>query len=304
MSKCSVCDKKFAKNTICLMCSVCDATVHAKPECTGLSAKQITALRNAGNLAWTCNECNNSGSRKNSFVVGTDDEDTAAEDTPKRVVTIDAKKFMDEVKTEMNKILKHELVAMTNSITYNGEKLDECLATIRVFKQQVKDLEKKNAELTNKNNNMEVRIAALEQKLNETEQKKLDQLIEVTGVPKNVAINLSSIKNKLAETLDVNAEQVVRVAEVPSHPEKPKSIILHMQDAESKTTWLSAVRDKKKDKTTLVLENLIEGLDSNIAKNCVYIREVLTTHHKQLLWKAKQELKSTFLNTYGSKMAE
>ncbi|KAJ2937684.1 hypothetical protein O0L34_g17495 [Tuta absoluta] len=98
---------------------------------------------------------------------------------------------------------------------------------------------------------MEVRFAALEQKLNETEQKKLDQLIEVTGVPKNVAMNLSSIKNKLAETLDVNDEQVVRVAEVPSHPEKPKSIILHMQDVESKTTWLSAVRDKKRTKLRL-----------------------------------------------------
>ncbi|KAI5646009.1 hypothetical protein NE865_01902 [Phthorimaea operculella] len=187
---------------------------------------------------------------------------------------------------------------MTTSINFNGEKLDECLKAIRVFKQQVKDLEKKNAELTNKNNNMEIRIAALEQKLNENEQKKLDQLIEVAGIPKDVVLNLSSIKEKIANTLNVNAEQAVRVTEVPTHPEKPKSIILHMKDVESKTTWLSAVRDKKKDKNALILENLIEGLDSSVAKHSVYIREVLSTHHKQLLWKCKQELKSTNIYKY------
>ncbi|KAI5630851.1 hypothetical protein NE865_16438 [Phthorimaea operculella] len=266
--------------------------VHAKTECTGLTAKQIKALRATDNLEWTCNDCKKDGSRRGSFRIH-DEEDSEPEEeavkTPQKVVNVDTEVFMARITKEINKIVKKDITPINTALKFLDDKFEECLENKKYFKQKIRELEKKNSELTNKNNNMELRLAAMEQKITSYEQNKLEEAIEIAGIPHKNDENLAEITKSVANVIGMQSEQARNVTRLPSRSEKTGTILLKMQDKESKSMWLSAARNKK-----IMLKDVIPTIDETIANNTLYVREALTGHLKTLLWKAKQELKPLF----------
>ncbi|KOB64369.1 Uncharacterized protein OBRU01_24432, partial [Operophtera brumata] len=74
MTKRDNCNKGMTKKSVGLECINCGKVVHASQACSGLTGKQLSALRNADTLDWTCHECRiNSPKLKSSFI--TPDED-------------------------------------------------------------------------------------------------------------------------------------------------------------------------------------------------------------------------------------
>ncbi|CAK1584086.1 unnamed protein product [Parnassius mnemosyne] len=94
-------------------------------------------------------------SRRNSSIVIPENDD---EDDYDRHVQIDAKTLLNNILKEVEKSIKKELKDINDSLQFHSSKLDEVMMSIEAFKQTIKNLQRKNIELTNKNNNLETRV--------------------------------------------------------------------------------------------------------------------------------------------------
>ncbi|KAJ2942196.1 hypothetical protein O0L34_g15737 [Tuta absoluta] len=292
MSKCGMCSKILTKRSPILTCNICDILVHAKTECTGLTNKQLSALRAVENLDWTCNECLKAGTRRASYKLHDVEDDEDEEGISKngnKVVTVDHKEFMSDISKEIKKILKIELGDIQKSVTYVSNKLDECLESMELFKKRMKELENKNTYLTNKTTNMEHKILALEQVVAEFQQGKMDSTLEVAGIPKMQDENLIEIAESLSKILEVDSATKVQASRLPPHPKKPDVIVLKMHDKDTKMQWMVASRKKN-----ITVQDVIPTTDAQVGSTPVYVREAMTPFNKKLFWLAKQELKPAF----------
>jgi hypothetical protein len=94
MSKCDNCSKNITKNKPGIECNRCEKIVHLSNQCSGLTSKQLAALRATENLEWTCHECQNSSRRRSIIIPDYDEEeDNCAESSN---VQIDIKKLLGD----------------------------------------------------------------------------------------------------------------------------------------------------------------------------------------------------------------
>lgn len=107
MVKCYSCNKLLNKKNHTLECSRCQKVVHSNVLCTGLSAKQLAAVKAADDLEWTCNECNMNSSRRKlcSFIRADDDEDEENDDNNVGESSPDMKKLFQELRKEVSSII-------------------------------------------------------------------------------------------------------------------------------------------------------------------------------------------------------
>lgn len=114
MSKCDKCNKNIIKKCARLECSRCEKTVHCTTLCSGLFNKQITVLRAAENLDWTCLECYQISPRRRSLILPDDYED---EDNGKISNTqINVKQLVADISKEVEKAIHKELKGITESL--------------------------------------------------------------------------------------------------------------------------------------------------------------------------------------------
>lgn len=125
MAKCHSCNKILNKKTTFLECSRCQKVVHATTTCSGLSSKQLAALRAAENLEWTCNDCNQNSFRRKSFVTLADHEDEEEDEMTAHGADFDVKQLLQDLKKEVKNIVTQEIRAVTASLQYCSEKVDE-----------------------------------------------------------------------------------------------------------------------------------------------------------------------------------
>ncbi|XP_069355660.1 FK506-binding protein 15-like isoform X2 [Maniola hyperantus] len=281
MSKCDLCKKSITKSMPGVECSKCERIVHLNTRCSGLSNKQIAALKAASSLEWTCLECQRDTPRRNSSVIIPED-DEEEDETP---VQINAKKLLSNITKEVEKAIKNEMRELNESLQFHSAKLDEVVECIDAFKQTIKALERKNVELTNKNNNLETRVGALEQRLQEIEQEKLTKYIEIANVPYQSTEVVSKLVEKVALMLKQPLEGIKSTRRLQGKGDQPAIIKVELKDEEVQDTWIAAA---KKTKTTVA--DICPSERSN--NNIVYIREAMTKTNKTILWEAKQELKS------------
>ncbi|KOB65738.1 Uncharacterized protein OBRU01_20091, partial [Operophtera brumata] len=68
-----------ARRAVRVVCRI--VVVHASQACSGLTGKQLSALRNADTLDWTCHECRiNSPKLKSSFITPDEDDEEDEEE--------------------------------------------------------------------------------------------------------------------------------------------------------------------------------------------------------------------------------
>lgn len=279
-NKCDNCKKSITKSIIGVECSRCERTVHLTNKCTGLSNKQITALKAAPSLEWTCLECQAEKPRRNSSIIVPDDDDE--DDDP--TVQINQKKLLGNISREVEKALKKEMKELHESFQFNNIKMDEMIECFDEFKKAIKNLERKNIELTNKNTNLEIRVGAMEQRIQELEQEKLGTCVEISNVSAETNEEVSEIVNRIALKLVKNKVGIKKTQRLHGRKDQTPKILVELDDEQIKDKWIEAAKNSK----TTISDIHPSEKDNHLL---VYIREAMTKYNKQLFWNAKQELK-------------
>lgn len=280
MSKCDICNKAITKSFPGLECSKCEKIVHYNTRCSGLTNKQIAALKAATSFEWTCIDCLRESPRRNSSIIIPEEDEEDDDST----VNINAKKLLSNITKEVEKAIKSEMRDFNESLQFHNAKLEEVVQCIDAFKQTIKVLERKNVELTNRNTNLETRIGALEQRIHEIEQEKLTKFVEIANVPYSSAEDVSKIVEKIALRLKQPLEVIKSSSKLPGRKDQPVNIKVELKDEVSQEQWVMAAKTTK----TKVTDIFPTERDNN---NLIFIREAMTKLNKTILWQAKQELK-------------
>ncbi|CAG5035138.1 unnamed protein product [Parnassius apollo] len=293
MTKCDICNKGITTKVPGLECRSCGKVVHASKACSGLNAKQLSALRNADRLDWTCEECHqNTPNRKSSFIIPEEDDednDVAVSDNSSGNCMIDTEKFLKDITAEMKKVLKKELQPIEASVSFCCTKIDDLSKIVEAQNKHIQELEKKYNYLHNEKTHLELEMSSLKQYLRNIEQQRLDNVIEVIGIPKAKDENLVNISLKLAETLNMDRTQVVNTTRVEGRNNQDGNIQVQFKHAENVSLW---VRASKKE--AVVVEQIITEAPVEVAKTKVIIRRALTKANKSLLWLAQQKLRPAY----------
>ncbi|CAK1598274.1 unnamed protein product [Parnassius mnemosyne] len=173
---------------------------------------------------------------------------------------------------------------VNDSLQFHSAKLDEVMGCIETFKQTIKNLGKKNVELTNKNNNLETRVGALEQQIQALEQEKLSKYIEIANVPWHINENVENLVENLAQKLSLPKAGIKQSRRLRGKKEQESSLLVELKEESIQDEGLAAAKS-----TTVTVADIHPQEQSNNA--IVYIRESMTRLNKQILWLAKQELK-------------
>ncbi|KOB52049.1 Uncharacterized protein OBRU01_26608 [Operophtera brumata] len=189
----------------------------------------------------------------------------------------------------MDKLLKREMKEMNKAIQYCCGKVDDCLEFMETFKEKIKELEKKNIDLNNKNKHLELHMQALEQRANESEQKVLSKVLEIQGIPSAENENIMEVSKVLARKLQVSVDHIKTAKRMPTKPGKPAFIQIKLCDEEKTSEWVAAARS-----ANLISSDIVSHLPEKDARTKIFVRKALTHHYKNLLWVAKQELKDTY----------
>lgn len=291
MPKCDNCDKTIPKRSPMLECNKCSKLVHANQVCTGLSAKQLSALRNTENLEWTCEECRKESPRRKSFITQ-EEEEEEDEATVKYQEgdndSIALKKLISDISSEVKKAVKKEISSVNEAINHCCKKMDDMMETIEVFNGRIKELEKKNTYLINQNKHLELKVDAMEQYIGLIEQKQLNNVLEIAGVPESKSDNPENICFKIAAKIntDVKNINVAKRLRGKNGQEGVIQVILHQE--EQVDQWIRAAR-----KESIKVEDIASIPDPAAAKSKVILRRALSSANKTLLWQAKLKLKDT-----------
>ncbi|KOB64649.1 Membrane fusion protein, partial [Operophtera brumata] len=158
--------KNISKRSPGLECNKCAKIVHANQLCSSLSSKQLSALRNADNLEWTCEECRRELPRRSSFVIPEEDEEEVDEAGGySQCNMFDMAKLLRNIYIEVKKVVQSEMVLINDSVGGCRKKIDDLTDTLEVFSGKIKELETSNTHLVNQNKHLELKMAAIEQHL-------------------------------------------------------------------------------------------------------------------------------------------
>ncbi|CAG4992059.1 unnamed protein product [Parnassius apollo] len=231
MNNCDRCEKLIAKRTPGLECRKCEKIVHATQACTNLSTNQIAALRNADSLEWTCKDCQRFTPVRKSYIIPKEEEkveqNEQTQDHSYSKPSIDIKKLLKDISKEVGVTIKRELEPIESSISYCHDKLDEVLDNV---KRRIIERETKNITLNNKNNNFEIRISVLEQKIGELEQKQYSNKIELTGISGIDNIYHHQVTKILASKLDMDANSVKSIKQTEERKGNNGYLLLELSD--------------------------------------------------------------------------
>lgn len=285
--KCACCNKNITQKSPGLECSRCNKSVHASTSCAKLTSKQLAALRNSEGLEWSCEECLNNVSRRSSFFVPQDD----SSDDEDRPSGFNQKKLISSITREMQKIIKSEIGDLTAAMEHISGQVADLEDIVKKQEFTIKSLVNKNTELSNKNKNLELRMSATEQQLNELEQKMLSGTMEVAGIPETPNQDIEQVMLKIAENLGVDVNDIATVRRMPKPKDRPQPglIVVDVKSNAVRNKWLFAAKKKE-----IIARNILPQLPTEQSTRRVYIREALTHRTKTLLYNAQQKLKDSY----------
>lgn len=285
--KCFCCNKNITQKSPGLECSRCSKSVHATTICSKLTSKQLAALRNSEGLEWSCEDCLNNVSRRSSLFVPNED----SSDDEDRISGINQSKLIENITRETQKIIRTELSELTKALDHMSGQIADLENIVKKQDTTIKNLVNKNTELINKNKNLELRVLAVEQRVNEWEQKMLSCTMEVAGIPETPTINLNQILTKIADNLNVSIEDVVSTRRMPKPKDRPQPghILVEVKSNDVRNRWVNAAKINE-----LTVGNILTQPLLTDQKSRIYIREALTHHTKTLLYNAQQKLKPSY----------
>lgn len=292
MKKCNTCTKSITNKAPGLVCSRCDVAVHVAASCSGLTTKQLTALRATHSLEWICQKCHEASPRRSSFIAPDDNEEEDNEIVADRQTgpQIDVKKLLEDINREVNKIVMRELQAVSNSAQYCSDKVDEFSEIIDGLTEKLKETEKKNLTIKNENTYLRTQFGALEQRMQQLEQNRLAKYIEVAGIPTVENESTEEIVKKVSTHLKRNYSEIKYCKRLPAKKGLSGPILIKISNENAKKLWITNGRN-----IPITVSTVIPEAEEKMAAQSVYVRDALTPFNKQLLRHAKEQLKNTNL---------
>ncbi|CAG9135832.1 unnamed protein product [Plutella xylostella] len=141
--------------------------------------------------------------------------------------------------------------------------------------------------LTNKG--LELRVAVLEQRSHDTDQKLLSNSLEISGVPAIPEQTPASIADKVASKLNIKSKDIQSARRLPGRQDKTGGILVELRNQIDRDQWILAAKQHEIKVGDLGMQTPIEAADSRI-----FIREALTINMKTLLFNAKQRMRDSF----------
>ncbi|CAG4986934.1 unnamed protein product [Colias eurytheme] len=291
VKKCSTCLKNVTRKLPGLECSRCSKIVHATPECAKLSNKQLITLRASNSLEWSCENClKNISNRSSFFTPEEESEDEDNGDENPKLVSVDIKKLLHDISQEIKKSIREQLEDFQRALTFATDEVADMGVKLESQETKIKKLENRNMELCNQNKNLELRVAALEQHIQNTEQKNLCNALEIAGIPKLPEENLKSIATSIANKLDIKVTDIESLRRLPGRNEKPGQIFVELKSPEMRDQWVAAAKSKE----IFVKDLKLPTCTASTAAERIYIREALTSNMKTVLYNAKHKLRGTY----------
>ncbi|CAG5007621.1 unnamed protein product [Parnassius apollo] len=133
MFKCDICDKSITKKSSRLDCNKCGKIeiMHR------LIFKQLSALRNAENLEWTCEDCRKESPHRKSFIIPEDDDDDTDGIQLGESGSAAMSKLLRDISLEVKKAVKMELASVNESLSSWCVKMDTINATLEILTEKL-----------------------------------------------------------------------------------------------------------------------------------------------------------------------
>lgn len=292
MPKCDNCNKTITNKSPGLECCKCGKIMHANTTCSGLTQKQILAIRNSETLEWTCSECHRHAPVRKSFIVPEEDDVEVDEPTSMSTTSsnfpIDMKQLLSNISKEVQKIVQKELEPLQSSIDFCTGKIDDFVESIKMMKQKLKDMENKNNYLCNKITHYETKISSLEQRLNESDQEKLNNFIEITGIPYIENEELLQISSNIAEKMSIEKPVIKSVKRSNTH-QNFGVLQVELGNTKDVECWIRSAKQ-----VSLTSADILSNVSSNETPAKIYVRFALSQVNRKLMWMAKQQLRQDF----------
>lgn len=193
-----------------------------------------------------------------------------------------AQDILSQVNQKLEIVHKMEktLEEMKNTIDFYAEQYQQMVD----FKQRA---EKKLTSLEQKNIYLEKCNKALEERIQDMEQREKENNIEIFGLEKrNNEVTMEVVKN-IAQNLNLNPTDIidaVRVGKENEDKNKPQPVIVTMRNKQTRNKWMA------KRKTVITNAQFY----NNESSKRIYFNDDLPKFKRQLLWETKDQLKPMF----------
>ncbi|XP_041979493.1 uncharacterized protein LOC121733343 [Aricia agestis] len=259
-----------------------------------MSVEQLTAL-STDSADWKCKTCTDSIKPKRlSFIVPEEDD---IEDQIESPSTFDPNKIgtqqhlvqqvLKEIKQEVRKIITEEL---QRTLKYYSDKIDDFNAEMKNHQHNLKIIENQCIDVKNNLKNISLKYEKLEIKLQQMEQEKLANQLEICGVPEMENENPQEIASKLATVLEQNPQNIIKAYRKRPKAKNQKNtkpvipaIVVCLREG-ARNQWLKTAKSIPLSTTHIGRED----------SDKMYLREVLSPNTAYLLWKSKEELKQLY----------
>lgn len=264
--------------------------------CSLLSNKKLHEIQNTADKKWSCLKCVRERSKltRRSLTLNIDGLNpidlnetgsSEAEDYTSESEVVSTKEITN---TDLYKKIC-EVVSATSSLKKDVSEIKKCL---QLFHDRICTLEEENISLKNSNDILEEQIIFLKDQVNNLAQDKLNNDIEINGVPVSENENLNVITSKLFSKLEININKsdtinMYRQQSKHNNSGLPSPIIITFRHNNIKNKIIEA----KKDKTinfNEICTTTSSSTDSEInEKRLIYINERLTKNNNYLFKKAR-----------------
>ncbi|XP_045538875.1 uncharacterized protein LOC123722139 [Papilio machaon] len=153
----------------------------------------------------------------------------------------------------------------------------------------MKEVERKQKNIENRNIYLETKFEALEQKFTEIEQHHLGDTVEIVGIPDLSDLKLNEVIQNIAEKFKAPKHDIISIKRPALRRPGPRPVLVRLRDDVTRQRFLTATRE-----TIITAADIVPGLTGPPAAEKIIVREPLTPYYKHLLWQTKQELKDSY----------
>lgn len=144
----------------------------------------------------------------------------------------------------------------------------------------MKELREENRKISDMNINLSIEVNQLKLKIDDIEQKSLEKMIEISGIPTSKDEDCAKIAEEIGNKLNVKI-QVEKAIRIPIKNNQFSKILVWLRDKDMKSNLVT----KCKKNRSFFANQINENWSSTVR---IYINEHLTKVRRHLLYKTKE----------------
>jgi hypothetical protein len=267
---CNQCEGDITTSEETVQCKICKKYVHVACARAATSTLLTRSIKKPDKFI--CKLCvmkNTDTSSQGS--VGSDMNDDETKQLLLKMVKLnndvmDKLKGLDEIK---------------KSCDFLNDKYDEFIKTQEKQQKTINEFNTNVGKLISDSRDKDVRIAKLSARVSELEQIRLDNVIEISGIPVKNGENLDLVIQKIADECELSTDDVVDVTRISTkRSDRAPLIEVKFTTPTARNSWMQRKKGRQ-----LTVDDVLE----NGSETKVYLNEKLTFENKRLFFLARQK---------------